>query len=73
MCDLGITHQFNMCFGCSKEPSRRDGSSEYPQHMFCSRNKKNDFQICTLFWRPDQFNLNTVESLKVRFQNRKIT
>ena len=23
-----------MCFGCSKEPSHRDGSFEYPQHMF---------------------------------------
>ena len=24
----------NMCFGFSKEPSQRDGSFEYPQHMF---------------------------------------
>ena len=23
----------NMCFGCSKEPSHRDGSFEYPQHI----------------------------------------
>ena len=23
-----------MCFGCSKEPSHREGSFEYPQHMF---------------------------------------
>ena len=23
-----------MCFGCSKDPSRGDGSFEYPQHMF---------------------------------------
>ena len=37
-----------MCFGCSKEPSYRDGSFEYPQHMFCLRNKKNNFQLCTL-------------------------
>ena len=29
-----------MCFGCSKEPSHRDGSFEYPQHMFWLRNKK---------------------------------
>ena len=29
-----------MCFGCSKEPSHRDGSFEYPQHMFRLRNKK---------------------------------
>ena len=32
-----------MCFGCSKEPSHRDGSFEYLQHMFWLRNKKNDF------------------------------
>ena len=31
---------FKMCFGCSKEPSHWDGSFEYPQHMFCLRNKK---------------------------------
>ena len=24
----------NVCFGCSKELSHRDGSFEYPQHMF---------------------------------------
>ena len=42
-----------MCFGCSKETSHRDGSFEYPQHMFCFRNKKNNFQICTLIWRPE--------------------
>ena len=29
-----------MCFGCSKEPSHRDGSFEYPQHRFWLRNKK---------------------------------
>ena len=29
-----------MCFGCSKEPSHRDGSFEYPQHMFWLRNEK---------------------------------
>ena len=42
----------NMCFGCSKEPSHREGSFEYPQHMFWLRNKNNDFQLCTLIWRP---------------------
>ena len=31
---------FNICFGCSKEPSHWDGSFEYPQHMFWLRNKK---------------------------------
>ena len=34
-----------MCFGCSKEPSHRDGSFEYPQHMFWLRNKNNNFQL----------------------------
>ena len=24
---------FNMCFGCSKEPFHGDGSFEYPQHV----------------------------------------
>ena len=31
-----------MCFGCSKEPSHRDDSLEYPRHMFWLRNKKNE-------------------------------
>ena len=34
-----------MCFGCSKEPSHRDSSFEYPQHMFWFRNKENNFFI----------------------------
>ena len=42
-----------MCFECSKEPSHRDGSFEYPQHMFWLRGKKNNFQLSTLIWRPD--------------------
>ena len=36
---------FNICFGCSKELSHRDGSFEYPQHMFWLRNKKNKFLV----------------------------
>ena len=42
-----------MCFGCSKEPSYRDGSFEYPQHMFWLRNKKTNFQLRTLIWGTD--------------------
>ena len=42
----------NMCFGCSKEPSHRDRSFEYPQHMFWMRNKENSFPLRTLIWRP---------------------
>ena len=31
-----------------KEVSHRDGSFEYPQHMFWLRNKKNNFLVHTL-------------------------
>ena len=34
-----LSISLNMCFGCSKEPSHRDGSFEFPQHMFWLRNK----------------------------------
>ena len=37
---------------CSKEPSHRGSSFEYPQHMFWMKNKENSFQIHTLTWRP---------------------
>ena len=39
-----LSISFNICFGCSKEPSDQDGSFEYPQHMFWFRNKKK--KIC---------------------------
>ena len=39
---------FNICFWCSKEPSQRDGSFEYPQHMFWLKKKENDFFWYTL-------------------------
>ena len=42
---------FNMSFGCSKEPSQWEGSFEYPQHMFWLRNKKINFWLHTLIWR----------------------
>ena len=42
-----LSISLNMCFGCSKEPSLRDGSFEYPQHMFWLRNMKNNFQLRT--------------------------
>ena len=38
-----LSISFNMCFGCSKEPSHRDGSLEYPKHLFCLRSKKISF------------------------------
>ena len=42
-----------MCFGCSKEPSHRDGSFEHPQHMFWLRNKTDNFQVRSLILGPD--------------------
>ena len=35
-----LTHHFNICFGCSKELSHREGSFGYLQRMFWLRNKK---------------------------------
>ena len=47
-----VSISLNMCFGCSKEPSHRDGCFKYPQHMFWLRNNKNNFQLRTLIWGP---------------------
>ena len=55
MCKIEINFlsiSLNMCFGCSKAPSHRDGSFEYAQHLFWLRNKKNNFQLLTLMWGP---------------------
>ena len=41
--NIFLSISFNMCFGCSQEPSHGDGSFEYPQHMFWFRNKKINF------------------------------
>ena len=49
--NIFLSISFNMCFGCSKETSHRQGSFEHPQHRFWMRNKKNNFQICSLL-RP---------------------
>ena len=35
-----LSIRLNMCFGCSKEPSHRDSTFDYPQLMFWLRNKK---------------------------------
>ena len=56
-CELKIVIIFllfnlNMCFTFSKETSHREGSFEYPQHMFWLRNKKNNFPLGTLIWWP---------------------
>ena len=44
---------FGISFGCSKEPSHRDCSFEYPQHMFWLRNKKIIFLLRTLIQMPE--------------------
>ena len=49
----------NMCFGCSKEPSRRDDSLEYSQHMLWLSNKKITFLL-------HPFNNRPVNALKYR-------
>ena len=36
----------NIDCDCSLEPPRRDGSNEYPQPMFLSRNEKNNVYPC---------------------------
>ena len=48
-----LSISLNMCFGCSKELSHRDSSFVYPKHMFWLKNKKTNFQLCTLIWEPD--------------------
>ena len=47
MVNIFLPINLNMCFGCSKEPSHGDGSFEYPQHMFCLKIEKNNFQLHT--------------------------
>ena len=53
--NIFLLFRLNMCFVCSKEPSQRDGSFEYPQHMFWLRNKKNNFQLRALIWGSGPF------------------
>ena len=38
-----LSISYNKCFCCSKELSHRNGSFEYTQHMFLSKNKKVNF------------------------------
>ena len=45
-----LSISLNMCFGCSKEPSHRDGFFEYPQHVFWLGKKKNNFQLHSSIW-----------------------
>ena len=55
-----------------KRPSHLDGSFDYPQHIFGLRNKKNNFQIRTLNWRPRVvFNTNSKTCLKHATKKKK--
>ena len=56
--------RLNMCFGCSKEPFHRDGSFEYPQHLFWLRNKKNNFLLRSLISRTDH-RVNVIPRLHI--------
>ena len=47
-CIIFLSISFNICFGCSKESSHRDGSFEYPQHMFWLRIKNIIFLLHVL-------------------------
>ena len=49
----------NICLGCSKEPSHRDGSFEYPQHMFWLRTKKIYSELGPYIRKPGTYNLLT--------------
>ena len=48
----------NVCFGCLKELSHRDGSFEYLQHMFWLRNKKITFSYLKTWHMVDSLELN---------------
>ena len=54
-----------MFFGCSKELSHRDGSVEYPQHMFWLRNKRNNFLLRTLIWGPEECSFFNIGGAKI--------
>ena len=48
-----LSISLNICLGCSKELSHRDGSFEYPQHMFWLRNNRISLKVHTLIWRSE--------------------
>ena len=35
--NIFLPNSFNLCFGCSKEPSHLDGSFEYPQYVLVEK------------------------------------
>ena len=59
-----LSISLNMCVGCSKAASHRDGSFEYPQHMFWLRN---NFHLYTLIWGPvsSQTHFMTISNMNI--------
>ena len=55
---LSNSYNIKFCFRCPKEPSRWNGSFEYPQHVFWFRNKKIIIFWYT-FWSEDLIMLLT--------------
>ena len=68
-----LSINFNICFGCSKERSHREGSFEYPQHMFWLRN--NLFFSDTHSYLAACYRIPTKMVLRTNFANsfRKIS
>ena len=52
--NIFLSISLKICFGCSKEPSHRDGSFDHPQHIFWLRKKKIKFylHVRTFIRRP---------------------
>ena len=63
-----LSISLNISFGCSKEPSLSDGSSEYPQHMFWFINRKNVFSTTHSYLESSFYH----RSRLVHFFQRKI-
>ena len=45
---ISLPFSYKMCFGCSKDPSYRDGSFECQQHMFASKLRNIIFKYALL-------------------------
>ena len=48
MVNIFLPINFNIYFGCQKEVSHLDRSSEYPKHMFWLRKRKLNFRYSLL-------------------------
>ena len=59
----------NIDCGYSLEPLRRGGSNEYPQHMFLSRNKKNNVYPCKPKFYYKKVGVKGVKIIKACFRD----